>query len=62
MRVDLGHICLHVVSRELSDTPARPGLFSVYTSYSSVAQTKKARRLGRAKSKGEEFSVVLFEP
>jgi hypothetical protein len=40
MRV-MGRICLHVVSRKLSDTPVSSGFLLVYTTYLANAQIKK---------------------
>jgi hypothetical protein len=53
MRV-MGHICLHVVSRKLSDTPVSSGFLLVYTTYLANAQIKKAHLWGWAKSQGEQ--------
>jgi len=47
MRV-MGFICLHVVSRELSDKPVCPGMCSVYNTYFCNAQIKNPSvRMGK---------------
>jgi hypothetical protein len=59
MRV-MGRICLHVVSRKLSDTPVSSGFLLVYTTYFCNAQTKSPSvRTGKLLKGYCNFNVSL---